>query len=145
MTRAIANAIALVLVLAAAACTSSTTRATERPGTSAADAGRGGGARGGRILRGKAVYYGGKWHGRKTASGERFDKNAMTAAHRKLPLGTRVRVTNLANGRSVVLRINDRGPWGKDRSRIIDVSEGAARKLDFIRQGWTRVTIEILD
>jgi len=135
------RALAIALVLAAAACTSSTTRATDEPGTSSAEPGRGGG----RVQRGKAVYYGGKWHGRKTASGERFNQNAMTAAHRKLPFGTRVRVTNLANGRSVVLRINDRGPFGKDRSRIIDVSMGAARKLDFIKDGWARVTIEVLD
>ena len=130
-----------IAILLAAACTPATRRAPQEPETAAATDGE----RRGRVLRGKAVYYGGKWHGRKTASGERFNKNAMTAAHRKLPFGTKVRVTNLSNGRSVVLRINDRGPFGKDRSRIIDVSEGAARKLDFIRSGWTRVTIEILE
>jgi|SRR5690349_24069058 len=130
-----------IALLLAAACTSSTTRAPEEPGTSSA----GGGRATGRVQRGKAVYYGGKWHGRKTASGERFNKHAMTAAHRKLPFGTRVRVTNLANGRSVILRINDRGPWGKDRSRIIDVAEDAAKKLGFHDAGWARVTIEVLE
>ena len=138
--RQVKRAAAISLAVALAACTSSTTRAPEEPGTSA-----GTGRPTGRVQRGKAVYYGGKWHGRKTASGERFNKHAMTAAHRKLPFGTRVRVTNLANGRSVVLRINDRGPWGKDRSRIIDVSEDAAKKLGFFDDGWTRVTIEVLE
>ena len=97
-----------------------------------------------RVLRGKAVWYGGKWHGKRTASGERFNKRAMTAAHRTLPLGTRIRVINLDNDRSVILRVNDRGPYGRDRSRIIDVSEGAARRLGFFDRGWTRVRIEVL-
>jgi rare lipoprotein A len=97
-----------------------------------------------RVLHGKAVWYGGKWHGRRTASGERFNKHAMTAAHRSLPLGSRIRVTNLVNRRSVVLRVNDRGPYGRDRSRIIDVSEAAARRLGFRDRGWTRVRIEVL-
>jgi len=97
-----------------------------------------------RVLRGKAVFYGDKWHGRKTASGERFNQHEMTAAHRSLPLGTRVRVTNLSNGKSVVVRINDRGPYGRDRSRIIDLSKAAARRLDFMDSGWTRVKVEVL-
>ena len=97
------------------------------------------------ILRGRAVWYGGKHHGGQTASGERFDKHAMTAAHRDLPLGTKVRVTNKRNGNSVIVRINDRGPFGKDRRRIIDVSEAAAKKLDFIDAGWTEVVIEVLE
>ena len=97
-----------------------------------------------RVLHGKAVFYGDKWHGRKTASGERFNQHEMTAAHRSLPLGTRVRVTNLSNGKSVVVRINDRGPYGRDRSRIIDLSKAAARRLDFIDSGWARVKLEVL-
>ena len=97
-----------------------------------------------RVLRGIAIYYGGRWHGRRTASGERFDKEAMTAAHRSLPFGTRVRVTNLANGRQVIVRINDRGPYGRDRRRIIDLSEAAARELDFLERGSTKVTVEVL-
>ena len=93
--------------------------------------------------RGKGVWYGGKHHGRPTASGERFNKNAMTAAHKTLPLGTRVRVTNLANHRSVDVRINDRGPYSK--GRIIDVSEAAARKLDMIQAGVVPVEVRVLD
>jgi len=92
--------------------------------------------------RGKASWYGGRLHGRKTASGERFNKDAMTAAHRTLPFGSRVRVTNLANGRTVVVRINDRGPFG--RGRIIDLSEAAARALQMIRSGVVRVVVEVL-
>ena len=68
----------------------------------------------------------------------------MTAAHRSLPFGTRVRVTNLSNGRSVVVTINDRGPFGRDRSRVIDLSKAAARELDFMKSGWARVKIEVL-
>ena len=97
-----------------------------------------------RVLRGIAIYYGGRWHGKRTASGERFDKDALTAAHRSLPFGTRVRVTNQANGRQVIVRINDRGPYGRDRRRIIDLSEAAARELDFLERGSTRVTVEVL-
>ena len=78
-----------------------------------------------------------------TASGERFDKHALTAAHRTLPLGTRVRVTNTKNGRSVVVRINDRGPFGH-HNRIIDLSEAAAVQLDMIEAGVVPVTLEVL-
>lgn len=96
-----------------------------------------------RIVRGKASYYGGRFHGRKTASGERFNKHRLTAAHRTLPFGTRIRVTNLANGREVVVRINDRGPFGR-RGRVLDLSEAAAKKLDMIRRGVALVQIEVL-
>lgn len=96
------------------------------------------------VQEGYAIWYGGKWHGRRTASGERFDKRAMTAAHRTLPMGTRVRVVNALDGRQVVVRINDRGPWGKDRSRIIDVSQGAAEKLGFGGRGSIPVRVEVL-
>ncbi len=90
---------------------------------------------------GHAVWYG---DAQKTASGEWFNGKEMTAAHRDLPMGTIVRVTNQRNGKSVELRINDRGPYGKDRRRIIDVSKAAAKQLDFIKAGWTEVTIEVL-
>lgn len=93
--------------------------------------------------RGEAAWYGGELHGSPTASGERFDKRKLTAAHRTLPLGAMVRVTNEKNGKSVELRINDRGPYGK-RRRIIDVSEAAARILGFIDAGRCAVVIEIL-
>ena len=79
----------------------------------------------------------------RTASGERFDQHALTAAHRSLPFGTRVRVTNLNNERSVVLRINDRGPFV--RGRIIDVSRAAAVRLDMLRAGVVPVRVETLD
>ena len=91
---------------------------------------------------GMASWYGGKHHGGPTASGERFDKNAMTAAHRTLPMGTRVRVTNKHNGRVVEVRINDRGPYGK--GRIIDLSEAAARRLDMIDAGVVPVRLEVV-
>lgn len=88
---------------------------------------------------GKASYYGSRHHGRKTASGEKFNMHALTAAHRSLPFGTRVRVTNLRNHKSVVVRINDRGPYS--RGRIIDLSEQAARELNMIRAGVVPVEI----
>jgi len=91
---------------------------------------------------GVASYYGREFKGRRTASGERFDPKALTAAHRTLEFGTRVRVTNLENGRSVVVRINDRGPFKRDR--IIDVSRAAAQKLGFVRDGTAPVRLEIL-
>jgi rare lipoprotein A len=91
---------------------------------------------------GRASWYGGKHHGGPTASGERFNKNAMTAAHRSLRMNTRVRVTNKRNGRSVIVRINDRGPYGK--GRIIDLSEAAARKLGMIDAGVVPVTLEVV-
>ncbi|WP_375057936.1 septal ring lytic transglycosylase RlpA family protein [Zobellella sp. DQSA1] len=91
---------------------------------------------------GRASFYGHPHHGRKTASGERFNKNALTAAHKTLPFGSRVRVTNLNNQRSVVVRINDRGPY--TRGRIIDLSEQAARELNMLRAGVAPVRLEVL-
>ncbi|HTR54252.1 MAG TPA: septal ring lytic transglycosylase RlpA family protein [Kofleriaceae bacterium] len=91
------------------------------------------------VYRGMASWYG---EAQMTASGERFDKHAMTAAHRTLPLGTRVRVTNQRNGRSVVVRINDRGPYA--HGRIIDLSEAAARVLGMIEAGVAPVELEVL-
>jgi rare lipoprotein A len=92
------------------------------------------------MYRGYASWYG---EAQMTASGERFDKHAMTAAHRSLPLGTRVRVTNTKNGKSVVVRINDRGPYG-GHGRIIDLSEAAAKQLDMIDAGVAPVTLEVM-
>jgi len=89
---------------------------------------------------GMASFYGAELAGNKTANGERFNPAAMTAAHRTLPMGTRLRVTNKSNGKSVVVRINDRGPFAK--SRIIDLSRGAAEKISMVRSGTARVTIE---
>ena len=92
---------------------------------------------------GVASFYADKFNGRKTASGERFDPNAMTAAHRTLSFGSLVAVTNLANGQEVVVRVNDRGPWGK--SRILDVSYAAAKQLGMHRSGTAKVKLELLD
>jgi rare lipoprotein A len=92
---------------------------------------------------GTASWYGPEFQGGRTASGERFDQQAFTAAHPTLPLGTRARITNLENGRSVVVRINDRGP--KTRGRVLDVSYAAARALGMLRRGTARVRIEALD
>jgi rare lipoprotein A len=89
---------------------------------------------------GVASYYGKRYQGRETASGEIFDLNKFTAAHRSLPFGDVVRVTNLANGRSVLVRINDRGPFVGDR--IVDLSLAAARQLDMIEAGVTQVRLE---
>ncbi len=94
------------------------------------------------MQQGLASWYGGRFQGRLTASGERFDQNEMTAAHRTLRFGTKVRVTNRKNGRSVVVRINDRGPYGK--GRIIDLSRAAARAIDMIRAGVVPVSLEVL-
>jgi rare lipoprotein A len=91
---------------------------------------------------GTASYYGGKFHGRKTASGERFNQEALTAAHKTLPLGTKVRVTNLRNGETVDVKINDRGPY--HGGRIIDLSKGAARELDMLRAGTAKVKVEVI-
>lgn len=91
---------------------------------------------------GTASYYGAKHHGKKTASGEPFNQHAMTAAHRRLPFGTRVQVTNLSNDRSVVVRINDRGPH--IRGRLIDLSRQAAEQLGMLRSGTARVRVQAL-
>jgi rare lipoprotein A len=96
----------------------------------------------GYVERGVASWYGSKFHGRRTSSGETYDMHAMTAAHKSLPLPTYVRVTNLRNGRSTVLRVNDRGPF--HANRIIDLSHAAARKLDIIRQGTGLVEVRAL-
>lgn len=89
---------------------------------------------------GTASFYASEFHGRRTASGARFDMNAMTAAHRTLPFGTRLRVTNERNGRSVVVTVNDRGPFHK--SRVLDVSRAAAERLNMVGAGSARVRLE---
>jgi rare lipoprotein A len=91
---------------------------------------------------GVASWYGARHHGKRTASGELFDQKKFTAAHPTLPWGSMVKVTNLANGKSVEVRINDRGPFGK--GRIIDLSRAAARALDMLGTGIAQVTIERL-
>jgi len=120
-----------VCVLAAAGCASS--KATRPAGAPPAP--------GTRIV-GLASWYGQRHQGHATASGEIYDVNKLTAAHRTFPFGTRLRVTNVENGRSVVVRVNDRGPWVNDR--ILDVSQAAAKALGMIGEGVTRVEIVVL-
>lgn len=91
---------------------------------------------------GIASYYGKKFHKKRTANGEIFNMYKVSAAHKSYPLGTKVRVTNLDNGKSIKLVINDRGPFVK--GRIIDLSYRAARKLDFVNQGTTKVRIDVI-
>ena len=97
----------------------------------------------GTILSGVASYYGPDFHGKLTANGEVYDMYGLTAAHRTLPLNTVIRVTNLANGRHLIVRINDRGPYIE--GRMLDLSYGAALKLAFVSQGTTRVKIQIIE
>jgi len=89
---------------------------------------------------GKASYYGDDFNGKKTANGQTFNKNALTAAHKTLPFGTVVKVTNLNNGKTVTVVINDRGPYAK--GRIIDLSEKAAANIDMINQGVAQVQLK---
>ena len=97
---------------------------------------------GGNVQTGIASWYGGEFHGKRTSSREVYDMNDLTAAHNTLPLGTFVAVTNLNNGKSVVVRINDRGPFIKNR--VIDLSYAAARTIDLIGTGTAPVQIEVL-
>lgn len=92
---------------------------------------------------GGASYYGSKHQGRRTASGEPFDQNALTAAHRQLPFGTRLLVTNLDNQKTVIVRVNDRGPH--TRSRIIDLSRQAAQQLGMLGSGTANVRLQTLE
>lgn len=91
---------------------------------------------------GIASYYSNRFHGRRTANGERFDQNGLTAMHRTLPFGTRIRITNLSNNRSVEVRINDRG--GLRGRRVLDVSRRAATELGFLRSGLAQVKYEVV-
>ncbi len=92
---------------------------------------------------GKATYYANKYHGRKTASGERFDQTSYTAAHKTLPFGTKLRVTNVDNGESVIVRVNDRGPFKK--GRVIDLSSSAFGRIAQLKTGVINVSIEEID
>ena len=91
---------------------------------------------------GKASFYHDKFNGRKTANGERFNQKALTCAHRTLPFGTKLKVTNLKNGKTVIVTVNDRGPFKK--GRLIDMSKKAATELGFVRDGVTSVAIELV-
>ncbi|MFO1198097.1 MAG: septal ring lytic transglycosylase RlpA family protein [Burkholderiaceae bacterium] len=94
-------------------------------------------------LRGHASYYAARFHGRRTANGERYDAGGFTAAHRTLPFGTRVEVTNTLNQRTVMVQVNDRGPMRA--GRVIDVSRAAAAELGILGSGWAPVTLRIAD
>jgi len=94
------------------------------------------------VTEGLASYYGHQYHGRLTANGETYDENAMTAAHRTLAFGTMIRVTSKANGKTVILRVNDRGPFVD--GRIVDLSFQAAKDLDMVRAGVVKVRLEVL-
>ena len=91
---------------------------------------------------GEASYYGDELAGNPTASGEPFEPEAFTAAHRSLPLGTRIRVTNVRTDESVIVRVNDRGPFAEDR--VVDVSRAAAREIGMLKRGTARVRLELL-
>ena len=94
------------------------------------------------ISTGVVSWYGGKFHGRKTASGEKYDKHELTAAHKSLPFGTKVKVTNIRNGKSVVVEINDRGPYAK--SRVLDLSQAAFSEIGHTNTGVMQVEYEII-
>ncbi len=96
-----------------------------------------------RIDTGVASYYALKFHGRKTANGDIFHNDSLTAAHKTLPFGTLVRVTNLRNNKSVIVRINDRGMHGK--KRIIDLSQAAAKEINMLGSGLVKVKLEVLE
>jgi rare lipoprotein A len=96
-------------------------------------------------LKGICVYYSDKFQGKAVASGEKYDKDALTAAHKKLPFGTMVKVTNLRNNKSVVVRVNDRGPHGGSKAKIIEITSRAAMEIDMIQEGKAKVQIEILE
>lgn len=106
------------------------------------NAGKTGGTSTAKVENGKASYYADKFHGRATASGQKYDKNKMTAAHKTLPFGTVVRVTNTATGKSVDVTVNDRGPFAK--GRIVDVSRAAAEKLGMVQAGVIDCTLKII-
>jgi rare lipoprotein A len=129
-----AIALAAVALAVLSACATTQTR----PGQQAPEPGRAPHAE-----VGLASYYSKSLQGRRTASGERYDQQALTAAHPTLPFGSRVRVTNLHNGLSVVVRINDRGPFVE--KRVIDLSYAAANELKFVHKGTTKVRLEVLE
>jgi rare lipoprotein A len=127
--RVLRGVVALLALLMIAGCAGRDGRHVER----------GSGPSGWNGEQGQASFYADRYHGRRTASGEAHDRNALTAAHRSLPFGTRVRVARLDNGREVVVRINDRGPFV--RGRVIDLSRRAAEVLDMVGRGVVPVRI----
>jgi len=140
MSRGRVAMIALACLIAAGCSTAGRTR-TDTPGAEAPPAPARPPSATGEFV-GKASWYGDAHNGRKTASGETYDMSKLTAAHRTLPMGTRVRVINEANGRSVVVRINDRGPYRP--GRIIDLSHAAAKEIGAVGAGVVTVRLEVL-
>ncbi len=100
------------------------------------------GAQSATVQYGMASYYGDEFHGKKTASGEIYNKWALSCAHKTLPFGTKVKVVNLKNGKSVIVRVNDRGPFVK--GRIIDLSFAAAKEINMIKNGVVRVKVQVI-
>ena len=96
-------------------------------------------------MKGICVYYNDKFQGHALASGEKYDKEALTAAHKTLPFGTMVKVTNLGNNKSVVVRVNDRGPHGGSKAKIIEITSRAAKEIDMIKKGKVEVQIEVVE
>lgn len=139
--RARRSALVAACALAAAAAPSSASSSTAR-GSSLNDVASAIGRGVGVVQEGLVSWYGAAFHDRPTASGELFDAGDLTMAHRTLPFGTQVRVTNLRNGRSVVVRVNDRGPFVGQR--IADLSHAAAQQIGLVRRGVTKARIEVL-
>ena len=96
-------------------------------------------------VKGICVYYNDKFQGHPVASGEKYDKEALTAAHKTLPFGTMVKVTHLKNNKSVVVRVNDRGPHGGSKAKIIEITSRAAKEIDMIKEGKAEVQIEVVE
>ena len=96
-------------------------------------------------MKGICVYYNDKFQGHVVASGEKYDKDALTAAHKTLAFGTMVKVTNLRNSKSVVVRVNDRGPHGGSKAKIIEITSRAAKEIDMIKEGKAQVQIEVVE
>jgi rare lipoprotein A len=124
-------------------CPDNPSAASSRRSASGDYAATSGGENEGDTLRGDASYYASFFKGRRTSNGERYDPDKLTAANRTLPFGTRLRVTRVDTGRSVVVRVNDRGPFGK-RRRILDLSRAAAKELDMIGAGHAEVEAVVL-
>jgi len=96
-------------------------------------------------MKGICVYYNDNFQGHVVASGEKYDKEALTAAHKTLAFGTMVKVTNLRNNKSVVVRVNDRGPHGGSKTKIIEITSRAAKEIDMIKEGKAKVQIEVVE
>lgn len=96
-------------------------------------------------IKGICVYYNDKFQGHVAASGEKYDKEALTAAHRTLPFGTMVHVTNLENNKSVVVRVNDRGPHGGSKAKIIEITSRAAKEIDMFKKGKVQCQIAVVE